>query len=343
MEIPSWAGKVATVAGLANPITAPIVIGKWVADKAASALGPKSEAPAPVQPQAPPPPPPAPPAPPKPLAVDEKPGEIKPNYTADPKTQSNGNQKLIGADGKWNGADILNGQTQISKSDPSKPSEQENRCGPSAVLASQVMRGKDATSAMAGKLAGQYPEGSNDRKEIEGIQGRIKDGSATHDDLSRMQHFMYQKYHNGKEAGLTPAQLTQMEKDLTPVNVPNNLSKLSDYDNGAGRFRATDPNAGVEESPDNMKSRLDKLPNGQSFVQFVDTNGDNKANHFILMGKDENGRSYTYDPMPKTNQPQVIYQDTRPKAYATYADGSMGVQREGDKASAQLVAGGTLN
>ena len=52
MEIPSWAGKVATVAGLANPITAPIVIGKWVADKAVSALGPKSEAPAPVQPQA---------------------------------------------------------------------------------------------------------------------------------------------------------------------------------------------------------------------------------------------------------------------------------------------------
>lgn len=342
MEIPSWAGKVATVAGLANPITAPIVIGKWVADKAVSALGPKSEAPAPVQPQAPPPPPAPPAAPPKPVAVDEKPGDIKPKYNEDPKAQTNGDQKLS-SDGKWNGADILNGQTQLSKSDPSKTNEQQNRCGPSAVLASQVMKGKEATAAMTGKLAGQYPEGSQDRKDIEAIQGRINDGSATHEDLSRVQHFMYQKYHSGKDEGLTPAQLTQMEKDLAPVNAPNGLSKLSDTDNGAGSFRATEPGAGVEESPDKMKSRLANLKNGESFVQFIDTNGDNKANHFVLMGKDENGRSYTYDPMPKSNQPQVIYQDTRPQAYGAYADGSMGIKRQGDNQPAQMVAGGTLN
>ncbi|MBS2035048.1 hypothetical protein JST97_08665 [bacterium] len=334
MEIPSWAGKVATVAGLSNPITAPVVVGKWVADKAASALGPKTEAPAPVVTQ------PAPAAPPKPAVINEQPGEVKPKYNEDPAAQTNGAQKLVGGDGKWNGADILNSQTQLSKDDPSYKAEQQNRCGPSAVLASQVMKGPQATGDLVGKLAGKVAD-QEGKDELMAIQARIKEGQATHEDLSRVQHYMYKQYHEpGQKPGLTTSQLTQMETDLT--GGINKETGLADFDGGKSFRTTAKDRSGVEESPDKMKARLENLKPGQSFVQFVDTDGDNKFNHYVLMGKDANGRSYSYDPMPKTNQPQVIYQDTRPQAYGAYADGSMGIQ-EADGSRGQAMAGGTLN
>lgn len=329
MEIPSWAGKVATVAGLASPVTAPIVIGKWVADKAVGALGPKTEA-APVQTQ-----PQAPAVKPEPQVVNEE-GQVKPAYVqAD--TKNNGAQKLVGNDGKWNGTAILNGQTQFSQTDKSAAVEQEHRCGPAAVLASQVMKGPEATGKMVGSLSTRYPEGSPERQELDGIQKRIGEGTATHEDLSRVQHQMYQQYHpKGQEPGLTPAQVTQMEKDLTGVKMD---SKFADFDNGSS-FRTT-TNDGVAESPDRMQGRLQNLKPGQSFVQFVDTDGDNKANHFVLMGKDADGQAYAYDPGSKTNQPQMVFQNERPQAYSHYAGGAMGVN-ESDGSRGQLVAGGTL-
>lgn len=337
MEIPSWAGKVATVAGLSNPVTAPVVVGQWVAEKAKGALGPKNEAPPAVAPNPAPQPQPKAERPEQPRVANES-GQISPKYTQSD-TMGNGNQKLLGADGKWNGTDILNGQTQFSKADPSSAAEQENRCGPSAVLASQVMKGKDATASMAGKLAGGLPEGSQDRKDVEAIQGRIADGTATHEDLSRLQHQMYKKYHPaGQKDGLTTAQVGQMEKELTGrVD-----SADPAFDNKKGNFRVN-PNdgSGIEESPDNMKQRLDGLRPGQSFVQFVDTTGKAKqGNHFVLMGKDDQGRPYVYDPGAKTNQPQVVFKDERPTAYSQYSDGSMGIIDGGDRA--QMMAGGVI-
>ena len=244
----------------------------------------------------------------------------------------------MGADGKWKGGEILNGQTQISKDDPSSSYEQEKRCGPSAVLGSQVMKGQQATGDMVGKLSAKVAD-QEGKDELNAIQKRVQDGSATHADLSRVQHYMYQQYHTpGEKPGLTPKQVTQMESDLTGVNKP---MTIADYDNGAS-FRKTDPNAGVEESPDRMKARLENLKPGQSFVQFVDTDGDNKeANHFVLMGKDAQGQSYAYDPMPKTNQPQVVYQNQRPQAYEQYAGGSMGIN-EPDGSRGQMMAGGII-
>jgi len=336
MEIPSWAGKVATVAGLASPLTAPIVLGKWVADKANSALGPKTEAPAPVE-LKPAQTPPAPPA--RPQPIQEKAGEIKPQYNTDPKSQTQGGQKLM-ADGKWNGGDILNHQTQLSNSDPSYTAEQQNRCGPAAVLGSQVMKGQNATGDLVGKLSAKVTD-PEAKAELNAIQGRIKDGTASHDDLSRVQHHMYRQYHvPGEKPGLSPAQLSQMEQDLTG-GVKKEMG-LADFDNGSSFRTTARDRSGVEESPDKMQARLESLQPGQSFVQFIDTDGDNKNNHYVLMGKDANGRSYTYDPMPKTNQPQVIYQDTRPQAYGQYAGGAMGIS-EPDGSRGQTMAGGILN
>jgi len=336
MEIPSWVGKVATGVALSNPVTAPVVLGKWVADKASGALGPKTEAAPPIQPKAS-----APPPPPKPVAVEEKPGEIKPAYTQDPNTQTNGGQKLTGADGKWNGPEILNGQTQLSKDDPSYIAEQQNRCGPSAVLASSVMKGPDATGKLVDRLSFKAKD-DDQKQELAGIKSRIADGTATHKDLSRVQHFMYQDYHvPGEKPGLSAAQMSQMEQDLSGTS--KNMS-LADFDNQQGSFRTTAKDgSGVEESPDKMKQRIEGLKNGQSFVQQIDSNGKGAAtaNHFVLMGKDESGRSYVYDPGAKTNQPQVVYQDQRPQAYSQYADGNMGITDQGQRA--QVMAGSVMN
>ncbi|MBT9582448.1 hypothetical protein IV102_03795 [bacterium] len=333
MEIPSWAGKVATVVGLASPITAPIVVGKWIADKADSTLGKKSD-PAPVSV---PTPPPATALAPQPVV--EKPGDIKPAYSNDPKTQTNGAQRLAEPGQKWNGTQILNGQTQLSKDDPSNEHEQANRCGPSAVLASAVMAGPDATGRMVDRLANKTQD-AEEKAELAQIKARIADGTATHKDLSQVQHVMYRNYHEaGTAPGVTTGQVAQMQKDLNDDTKPN--SKLADWigPDGTSFRRTSQDGSHVEESPDRLKSRVSGLQPGQSFVQFVDPDGGNdKLRHFVLIGKDKDGRTYVYDPGAKTNQPQVVYQSERPQAFDHYVGGDMGVNDGGVRT--QVVAGG---
>lgn len=314
MEVPSWASKVATVAGLANPITAPVVVGKWVAEKATGALGPKTEAPAPVAP-----------APVQvPAAAPQQADPKVPNYDRNTTAQAAGNKPLVGADGKWDGAAILNGQTQASKDDPSPQTEQDNRCGPTAVLGAAVMGGKTSTASLAKNLQGHAR--AQDSEELKQIRGRIDSNQATHQDLSRLQHIMYNAYHdpNSSDPKLSPEKLAQMQRELNPGKVRGN-DPANDYGGNTGdSFQKTKGDV-VIKSPDENQSHITQLQPGQSFVQEVDSASSGaQLNHFITVGKDASGRTYVYDPGGKSNQPQVIYQDQNPDAFHHYTGAGMG-------------------
>ncbi|MBX3167486.1 MAG: hypothetical protein KF760_08735 [Candidatus Eremiobacteraeota bacterium] len=316
MEVPSWAGKVATVAGLTNPITAPVVVGKWLAEKANSALGPKSEPPAAVapQPQAPPQPQPA-------------PLPSKPDYAENPHV-TNGSEKLVGGDGKWDGAKILNGQSQYGG--PGSQQEQENRCGPAAVLGQAVMSGPEATDKLAGKLAQANPKFKDD---IEGIQQRLKarPSQATHEDLSKLQHMMYETYHTGDKPGMSAEALSKMQRELS-----GKVEENSAFSEVNGR-KVTKNGNQVEEDGSQTYDRIDNLKPGQSFVKFVAHQGDGQnLDHFVVVGKDKDGKTYVYDPAPKTNQPQMFYSQGNEDAFDHYAT-NMGVLENGQQR--QVMAG----
>ncbi len=315
MEVPSWAGKVATVAGLSNPITAPVVMSKWVAEKATAALGPKTDAP-PVTPQ--------PQAAPQPQAP---PLPTRPTYAENPRV-TNGSDKLVGGDGKWDGAKILKGQSQYGG--PGSQMEQQNRCGPAAVLGQAVMSGSQATDKLAGKLATANPKFKDD---LDGIRQRLnaQPSQATHEDLSKLQHMMYETYHTGDKPGLSAEALSKMQRELSGKVEEN--SPLSEIN---GR-KVTKNGNQVEEDGEQIYNRIDNLKPGQSFVKFVAHKGDGQQlDHFVVIGKDKDGKSYVYDPAVKTNQPQIFYSQGNEDAFDHYV-ADMGVLENGQQR--QVMAG----
>jgi hypothetical protein len=79
---------------------------------------------------------------------------------------------------------------------------------------------------------------------------------------------------------------------------------------------------------------------------FVNTTGDNvNGNHYVAAGKDSQGRSYVYDPYPRSNQPNILFQDRNAGAYNHYVDGGMGQTgtQQGSKIRVNVLTGGTLS
>jgi hypothetical protein len=347
MEVPSWVGTVATGVGLSNPITAPIVVGKWVADKANSALGPKTESAPAIQPQSPPqtPAPAAnPPAQPQPQVQNET-GQVVPTYNNATSHQAANNQPLE-KDGKWDGAAIMNGQTQVGKGEQNSK-EAQHRCGPSAVLGAAVMGGKDSTLKLVQNLEARAP--GADKAEVARIRQQIEQGKATHGDLTRLQHIMYTTYHGpvdpknaNQDLNMSSGDIQKMEKELAGDNSFQANSSFTDFGDRTGSsFQRTGQSdkSQVVMSPDRMQSKLGQLQKGQSFVQLV-ASGNQGLDHYVTVGRDKDGRTYVYDPGGKDNQPQVVYQDERPQAFNQYTGGAMGGKDNGRNAVAQ--AGGVV-
>ncbi len=297
-------------------------------------LGKKEDAPPPAAPAAPPPPP-----------------DPQPHYTSDPTLDHNNqncnptlsDQPLVGPGEKWDGAKILNAQSQLETTDPDWANNQQSRCGPSAVLGSAVMQGPGATARVAERLATRVQDKST-QSALLGIRDRVNNGTATHEDLSHLQQAMYDQYHTpGTDPGLSPDELTSMQQDLCDhADVP----PAKDDTNLFGE-RAADGTSQIVEQPGRTPGELAGLKNGQSMVMFVNTSGDHKAvNHYVAIGKDSSGRSYVYDPYPRDNHTNVVYQDQDDKGYGHYVDGSAGqdvTPQGGRPTRVNVFAGGVVS
>ncbi|HEY3999893.1 MAG TPA: hypothetical protein VGO93_13550, partial [Candidatus Xenobia bacterium] len=152
------------------------------------------------------------------------PPDPAPHYTSDPTLDHNqltcdpqlSEQRLVGPCQTWDGARILNAQSQLETGEPATANNQESRCGPSAVLGTAIMQGPEATAGLADRLAGQVDD-RHTKSAISDIGSRLRDGSATHEDLSHLQQAMYDQYHiPGADPGLTADDMTAMEQDLCP-------------------------------------------------------------------------------------------------------------------------------
>ena len=315
---------------------------EYLKDKATKAFG-GNEKPAPVQVAAPPP------EKPKPKVVEEK--DPKPDYVNLPTVDHNrkicdgqlGQQPLREPGGKWNGSEILNAQTQLNTEESPKQKDQQVRCGPSSVLGSAVMAGPEATNRLVDRL-GQKVTDPAQKQELTEIHGRIADGTASHTDLSRVQELMYKKYGSKPGEGLAAGELQTMQSELADhatVPAKNTIS------NADGTIQVVPGDGRTAETPNFTKSRLDALKPGQSFIQNVDPEGNhNDVHHYVVTGKDADGRSYIYDPYPKANQPQVVYQDERPKAFNYYTGGDMGADipvNSGGTKRLNFTAGGVVS
>lgn len=293
-----------------------------------------------------------------PLPLPTPPPNTKtPEYVSDPTLDHNAQQcnprlseqRLVPPCGKWDGAHILNSQSQLETGEPSFVNNQESRCGPSSTLGAAVMAGPGATARLTERVAA----GATDKRMqqyLGEIRNRIIDGTATRQDLSRLQEEMYRQ-NNGYEQvtgekGLDFNDVTDMQSLLGDRTRFDPVSPKEQVDPIFGP-RYTPSQGHTKEGPGRTGERISHLGKGESFTLHVDTTGTNKdVNHFVQVGKDGSGRAYVYDPYPRANQANVIYQDENPDAFKHYTGGSMGIgytDNAGRARKANVVAGGTVS
>jgi len=246
-------------------------------------------------------------------------------------------RRLVGFDGKWDGGSILNAQSQLDTLGTDQNSQQ-NRCGPSSLVAGAVMAGPQATARMAERLAGvtQNPE---DARHLQEVRDRLNNGTATHGDLSTLQDIAYRKYNTDGSAGMSDQEITAMQRDLAG-NVQ--FDPVGNSNTPTGQ-RAVPHQGKVVEEPGRTLERIDGLQNGQSFTMGVDTNADGNMNHWVQVGVDNQGRRYVYDPYPAGNQPHVSYprSDGSVGPYERYTEGDMAPIAPGN-IPVNPIGGGTV-
>lgn len=181
-------------------------------------------------------------------------------------------------DGKLDREKVLKNLSQYDENP--KTTQDKDRCGGTAVIASAINNGGEQgllklTGAVKKNL---LPEA---RKEVEAIEQKIKNKTATHGDLGRLSELINDGYGvrdpKTQTKGLLDGDMHSLYKDagLKPPS------------------RAGDPDEIFE--------------NGQSWPVNLDTDGDGKPNHWIIAGKDEKGRPFIYDPESTPGKPQIHY------------------------------------
>ncbi|MFN8609464.1 MAG: hypothetical protein U0931_18140 [Vulcanimicrobiota bacterium] len=249
------------------------------------------------------------------------------------------NQPLVAEGGRWNGANILNAQSQLDTVGTPQASQQ-NRCGASSLLAGAVMAGPEATARMAERL-GAGSQNPEEAARLNGVRDRLLNGTATHADLSALQDTAYNRYNTDGQAGLTTAEMTAMQRDLAgsvqfdPVG--NTTTASGD--------RAVPRQGHVVEEGGRTLDRIDGLRNGQSFSLGVDTDNDGKFNHWVQVGRDQDGHTYTYDPYPAGNQPHISRPDPNGNvgAYERYTEADMGENAGGNYGRVNVIGGGVTS
>lgn len=266
-----------------------------------------------------------------------------PAYTSDPSLDHNrqvcdpnlSNQPLVAQGGRWNGTSILNAQSQLDTVG-SDPASQENRCGPSSMVGGAVMQGPEATARLAERM-GSHAQNPEDVARMNQVRDRVLNGTATHADLSALQDTMYRRYNTDGNTGMTTDEMSAMQRDLAG-NVQ--FDAVGNTNNASGE-RAVPVQGRVIEDSGRTLDRIDGLQNGQGFSLGVDTNSDGQFNHWVQVGRDQDGKPYVYDPYPTGNQPHISRPDPNGNVgpYERYTEADMGEYAPGH-GNVNIIGGG---
>jgi hypothetical protein len=160
-----------------------------------------------------------------------------------------------------------------------KTIDDKDRCGGTAVIASAINNGgEEGLLKLTGAMKKNLPASS--LKDLNEIEKRIKDKTATHGDLAKLSEMIHQGYSvpdpkGGK--GILDGDMHSLYTDagLTPPKGPGLPEKI--------------------------------FQNGESWPVNLDTDGDGSPNHWVVAGKDEKGRTFIYDPESTPGKPQIHY------------------------------------
>lgn len=246
-------------------------------------------------------------------------------------------QPLVGQGGRWNGTSILNAQSQLDTVGTDRAS-QENRCGAASMVGGAVMQGPEATARLAERM-GAHAQNPEDVARMNEVRDRVLNGTATHADLSSLQDTMYRRYNTNGAAGMDDTEITAMQRDLA-ANVQ--FDPTGNTTTEFGGDRAVPHQGKVVEDSGRTIDRIGDLQNGQSFTLGTDTDNDGQMNHWVQVGRDQDGNDYVYDPYPAGNQPHISRPDPNGGVgpYEEYTEARMGANAPGH-GQVNIIGGGT--
>ncbi|MCI0445145.1 hypothetical protein L0152_18295, partial [bacterium] len=118
-------------------------------------------------------------------------------------------------------------------------------------------------------------------KELNDIETRIKNKTATHGDLGRLSELIHKGFAQPDPAGGNGI----VDGDMHSIYTQSGMK----------------PPAGPG-APEKI------FQNGQSWPVNLDTDKDGTPNHWVVAGKDDKGRAFIYDPESTPGKPQIHYQ-----------------------------------
>lgn len=160
-----------------------------------------------------------------------------------------------------------------------KTTEDKDRCGGTAAIASAISSGGDkGLLKLTGAMKKNLPASS--LKDLNEIEKRIQNKTATHGDLGKLSELIHQGF---------------------AVPDPKGGKGILD-----GDMHSLYTEAGL--NPPARPGLPEKIfQNGQSWPVNLDTDGDGSPNHWVVAGKDEKGRTFIYDPESTPGKPQIHY------------------------------------
>jgi hypothetical protein len=170
-----------------------------------------------------------------------------------------------------------------------------DRCGSTCVIAAAIARGGGANGEQGlldlidGVKLGCPQKYHTD---LDAIRGRIANGTATYKDLGELGEILQRSY--GSEGAI------------------NGRWPMPD---GQLFFLMTDGNM---TPPKGIGIPKNIFAAGQSWPAAFDTDSDGKMDHFVLVGKSQDGRAFVFDPQPTAGKPQIHYEGS--KEYQAYVD-----------------------
>ncbi len=241
----------------------------------------------------------------------------------------------------WNPQAILAGMTQI---DQNPQTNWDNvRCALASALASRVMAGPEAVDRLLADLMlrannGTVPNYSAGPPPMVGaipldqyiqtlgdLRDRLAGQTLDHRDLGTIMELMYEGYSlTSGGAG------TYFYTAGGPQNYQAVMELGQGVDPGGNRIGAPGSanNQATTMTPAQLATSVNNLRPGESITLGVDEFGpsgpDGSPDHFIVVGRDANGRPYLYDPWPHTAPPgspvppQLVYYENNQAVYDYY-------------------------
>ncbi|MFN8575570.1 MAG: hypothetical protein U0354_01810 [Candidatus Sericytochromatia bacterium] len=200
------------------------------------------------------------------------------------------------------------------------------RCSCNATVVGLAIQGKDKLTDAMSKTLGKYIKDNVSKKDtpeylqtigtLSKLISDTQNGNLTQQDINTFASVLYDMYDTDKSDNIMKYDdVGKMQKDLgfssgkVNVNLGDKVGNIAYGLNGDFKTDLDISSKSFKDAQKNLsKQVIDNIKNGETVTLSVfNGNGTDKPNHFLLVGKDENGKLFIYNSDPLKSEKTKTY------------------------------------